>query len=110
MELAEPLLGRVVGKHLHEWVELSMTLRERSRLGGSFYPWFREFWVPIVDLMLVSSTFHDIVSRLVRIAFGIQVPVVQEGISNERLGFTRYSSKTHLITPPTCQSRPSGVQ
>lgn len=108
MELAEPLLGRVVGKHLHEWVELFMTLRERSRLGGSFYPWFREFWVPIVDLMLVSSTFHDIVSRLVRIAFGIQVPAVQEGI-NERLGFTRHSSKTHLITP-TCQSRPPGVQ
>jgi hypothetical protein len=48
--------------------------------------------------MLVSSTFHDIVSRLVRVAFGIQVPVVHEGVSNERLGFTRHSSKTHLIT------------
>jgi hypothetical protein len=85
-ELAEPILGRVIGKRLHEWVELSMTPLERSRLGGSFHPWFREFWAPIADLMLVSSAFHDIVSRLVRIAFGIRVPLVQDGI-NERLGF-----------------------
>ena len=65
-----------------------MTSRERYRLGGSFHPWFREFWALIADLMVVSSTFHDIVSRLVRSAFGIQLPLVQDGI-NERLIIAR---------------------
>jgi len=54
-----------------------------QRLEWSFDPWFREFWTPMADLMLVSSTFYDIVSRLVRIAFGI--PLVKDENVNERL-------------------------
>lgn len=72
-----------------------MTPRERYRLGRSFDPWFREFWALITDLMVVSSTFHDVVSRLVRSAFGIPLPLVQDGI-NERLIFVRLLNwKTH---------------
>lgn len=87
-----------------------MTPRERFRLGSSFHPWFREFWDPIADLMLVSSTFHDIVSRLVRVAFGIQVPLVLGGI-NERLGFFRtliigntsdYSTTNRVVSSTRC--------
>lgn len=95
-ELAESILGRVIGKHLHQWVESSMTPRERFRLGSSFHPWFREFWDPIADLMLVSSTFHDIVSRLVRVAFGIQVPLVLGGI-NESLIHQVYNKLRSLF-------------
>jgi hypothetical protein len=100
MDLAEPILGRVIGKHLHEWVESSMTLRG-TRLGpSSFDPWFREFWAPVVNLMLVSPTFHDTVSRLVCIAFDVPFPFVQNGIV-ERLVFVCCSLTTRLTNDPS---------
>jgi hypothetical protein len=99
-ELVEQILGRVIGKHLYEWVESSMTPRERFRLGvTSFHPWFRKFWAPIADLMLVSSAFHDIVSRLVRIAFGVQAPLFPgaDGV-DARLGLYRCCSMELYLT------------
>jgi len=46
--------------------------------------------------MVVSSTFHDVVSGLVRNAFGIQLPLVQDGI-NESLVHQVYNKLRSLF-------------